>query len=62
MKIGDLRKKTIDELKDLLKSDSKKIAEIQFHHARIRSKNVKETRELRRGRARILTLLREKQS
>ena len=44
MKIKDLQKKSVEELKDLLRLDTKKIAEIRFHHARARSKNVKETR------------------
>lgn len=62
MKLKDLKLKSRDELRDLLKDTSKKIAESTFYHTRARSKNVKELRELRRQRARVLTLLREKQS
>lgn len=60
MKIKDLRSKTEAELHELLKTDTKKIAESRFYHAQARSKNVKEVRELRRERARILTLLKQK--
>ncbi len=61
MKIKDLRLKPKEELTELLASTKKKIAEIKFNHARARSKNVKEIRELKRGVARVMTLLREKQ-
>lgn len=60
MKLKDLKTKTRAELEELLKHASEKIGQSQFYHARARSKNVKEVRELRRERARILTLLREK--
>ncbi|MEK7642842.1 MAG: 50S ribosomal protein L29 [Patescibacteria group bacterium] len=62
MKTKELRIKSANELEVLLKEMSEKISKIQFEHFRARSKNVKESRELRRGRARILTLLQEKQS
>lgn len=60
MKIKELRTKTDTELAELLKQTSNKIAQSQFYHSRSRSKNVKEVRELRRLRARILTLIKEK--
>ena len=60
MKIKDLRSKTKTELSEILRADNKKIAESRFYHGQTRSKNVKEVRELRRERARILTLLRQK--
>lgn len=60
MKLKDLKSKTTQELRELAKADAKKIAEIQFHRARVRSKNVKEIRELRRTRARIFTILKER--
>lgn len=62
MKAKELRTKSDAELNDLLKETNQKIAESTFHHLRARSKNVKEVRGLRRERARILTLMREKQS
>jgi|GEM_PF-4970380 len=62
MKAKELRAKSDAELNDLLKTTNQKIAESTFHHLRARSKNVKEVRGLRRERARILTLIREKQS
>ena len=60
MKMKDLRLKPGEELVELLASNKKKIAEIQFNHVRARSKNVKEIRELKRDVARIATILREK--
>ncbi len=60
MKFKDLKSKTASELQDLLLSVGKKIAESRFYHVRARSKNVKEAREWRRMRARILTLFKEK--
>jgi ribosomal protein L29 len=60
MKVKELRTKTNAELAELLRQASHKIAQSQFYHSRSRSKNVKEVRELRRQRARILTLLKEK--
>jgi ribosomal protein L29 len=62
MKAKELRTKTDAELLEMLKKANQKIAESTFHHLRARSKNVKEVRELRRERARILTLIKEKQS
>ncbi len=62
MKAKELRTKTDTELLDILKATNQKIAESTFHHLRARSKNVKEVRELKRERARILTLMGEKQS
>jgi len=60
MKWNDLKSKGDTELREILLQTNKKIREDAFYHARARSKNVKELRELRRQRARILTLLREK--
>jgi len=60
MKLKDLKSKQTVELKELLLQTTKKIAESQFYHVRARSKNVKEVREWRKARARILTLLKEK--
>ena len=62
MKAKELRTKTDAELLDILKATNQKIAESTFHHLRARSKNVKEVRGLRRERARLLTLIQEKQS
>lgn len=62
MKLNDLKLKSAVELRELLGQTSKRIAEDAFYHTRARSKNVKEIRELRRQRARILTLLRGKTS
>jgi len=60
MKIKDLRTKSPSELRELLGKISGQVADSQFYHARSRSKNVKEIREWRKDRARILTLLKEK--
>ena len=60
MKLKDLQAKSAQELHELLESTSKQIAQTRFDHYRARSKNVKEVRDLRRTRARILTILREK--
>ncbi len=62
MKLNDLKIKNENELRELLGHVCVKIAESTFYHTRARSKNVKEIRELRRQRARILTLLQEKRS
>ncbi len=62
MKAKDLRTKTDAEILEILKTTNQKIAESTFHHSRSRSKNVKEVRGLKRERARILTLIKEKQS
>lgn len=62
MKWKDLKLKSSEELSELLKETNKKMTESTFYHMRARSKNVKELRELRRRRARILTLLGVKQS
>ena len=60
MKLKELKTKTKAELEAELRAVSQKISESQFYHAQSRSKNVKEVREMRRTRARILTLLRDK--
>jgi len=60
MKWNDLKSKSESELREALSQTSRKISGEAFYHARARSKNVKELRELRRQRARILTLLQEK--
>ncbi len=57
MKLKELKTKTQSELEETLRTTSQHIAESQFYHAQARSKNVKEVKELRRLRARILTLL-----
>ncbi|MDA1334431.1 MAG: 50S ribosomal protein L29 [bacterium] len=60
MKIKDLRAKSAKDLEELLKTTTQKIADSTFYHAQSRSKNVKEVKELRRRRARIITVLKEK--
>ncbi|KKU52502.1 MAG: 50S ribosomal protein L29 [Candidatus Ryanbacteria bacterium RIFCSPHIGHO2_12_FULL_47_12b] len=60
MKTNELRTKSINELKGLLLKTSQNISGSQFYHARARSKNVKEIREWRKLRARLLTLIKEK--
>lgn len=57
MKLKDLRAKSPKELRELLETTGKKIAQTRFDYRNARSKNVKELRELRKERARILTLL-----
>jgi ribosomal protein L29 len=60
MKIKELRTKSAKELEDVLEKTTQKIKDSQFYHARSRSKNVKEIREWRKLRARLLTILGEK--
>ena len=57
MKLKELKTKSRTELEEILRVVSEKIAQSQFYHTQARSKNVKEVRELKRERARVITLL-----
>lgn len=57
MKPVDLRKKTKEELRDLLKEKKRHLDELRFMLHQKKIKNVKESYETRKDIARILTLL-----
>lgn len=57
MKAKELRQKTKKELEEFLKQSKQKLGELKFSQPNKSSKNVKESRELRKDIARILTLL-----
>lgn len=57
MKIADLRTKTMDELKDLLMKLRKEAFNLRFQRASGQLENSARIREVRRGIARIKTLL-----
>lgn len=57
MKAIDLRKKSKEELQDLLKEKKRRLDELSFMLHQKKVKNVKESYETRKDIARILTLL-----
>ena len=60
MKPNKLRENSNEELNNLLTENRKKIFEITYHGQLKKSKNVKETKNLKKDIARILTILKEK--
>jgi len=61
MKALELRKKTKDELDNLLLKNREEIRKLRFDIYSKKVKNVKSVKELRRNVARILTILKNKE-
>jgi large subunit ribosomal protein L29 len=59
MKASDLRQKSKEELKDLLREKRARVDELRWQLAQKKMKNVKELSVVKKDIARILTLLRE---
>jgi len=59
MKASDLRQKSKQELKDLLREKRARVDELRWQLAQKKMKNVKELSVVKKDIARILTLLRE---
>ena len=62
MKIGELRQKSQTELRKLLQESREKLRQLRFDLASGKVKNVREIRMTKKDIARILTLLKQKQS
>lgn len=62
MKASELRKKSVEELRNLQKSLRDKLRELRFGIAAGKVKNVRELRQTKRDIARILTIIKEKES
>ncbi len=61
MELSELRKKTKEELHKLLKVQREALRDIRFQVDSKQYKNVRELRKTKRGIARILTVVKEKQ-
>jgi len=59
MKLGNLRKKSKSELDKLLLKNRDKLRQLRFDLASGKLKNVREIRHLKRGIARVLTILKQ---
>lgn len=57
MKIKELREKNEGELHEILSGEQEKLLSARMKNRESKAKNVKETREIRKTIARILTLL-----
>ena len=57
MKITELRKKSKEELRELLEERKTRLNELKFSLAQKKAKNVKEPAQIKKDIARILTLL-----
>lgn len=62
MKIAELRQKSQAELEKNLEDNRERLRQLRFDLAAGKVKNVREIREIKKDIARILTLLKEKQS
>jgi large subunit ribosomal protein L29 len=62
MKIKELNQKTGDELKRILTENREKLRQLRFDLATGKVKNVREIRQIKKDAAKILTLLKERQS
>jgi large subunit ribosomal protein L29 len=60
MKIADLRQKTKSELEKFLQDERERLRVLQFDLVAGKVKNVREIRQIKKGIARTLTLLKEK--
>lgn len=60
MDIKDLRKKENKELQKMLVTSRAKLRELKFSNSNKQLKNIREIRQLRKGIARLLTLINEK--
>jgi len=59
MKTAQLRKKSKSDLKEILQNSRERLRVLRFDLAEGKVKNIREVRELKRGIARILTLLKQ---
>ncbi len=59
MKIEELRKKTKEELQNILRDDREKLRQLRFDLVAGKVKNVREIRKAKEEIARILTLLKQ---
>jgi large subunit ribosomal protein L29 len=57
--IGELRKKSKEEMQKILKDDREKLKQLRFDLAAGKVKNVREIRKIKKEVARILTLLKQ---
>jgi len=62
MKVLELRKKDIKELKNSIQELTKKLSDLRFKFSSGKLKNVKEVNNLKKERARILTIIKEKEN
>ncbi len=60
MKINELRKKDIGELKKLVQDHTKKLSDLRFKFSSSQIKNVKEISNTKKEIAKILTIINEK--
>jgi len=60
MKPKEVRSKSIDVLRELLKEKRERLRDLRFSLAGGKVKNVREIREIKRDIARILTIIKEK--
>ena len=60
MKPKEVRNKSIDVLRELLKEKRERLRDLRFSLAGGKVKNVREIREIKRDIARILTIIKEK--
>lgn len=59
MKIVDLRRKSKEELQNLLKDDREKLRQLRFNLASGKAKNIREIRKIRKEIAQTLTIVKE---
>ncbi len=62
MKVTELRKKDKKELEKSIHDLTKKLSDLRFKFSSGKLKNVKEINNLKKERARILTLIKEKEN
>mgnify|MGYP003573826899 CR=1 FL=1 len=62
LKIKELRAKTVEELKDVLENVSAEYADIKFKATTGQVENTSQIRQLRRGIARVNSLITEKEN
>ena len=60
MKVGELKDKTVEQLQSLLKDLKKEAFNLRFQKANGQLENTSRVRVVRRGVARVLTLLNQK--
>ena len=61
MKIREIREKSIDELKKMYNDLCQKRQEMNFKIANNQNKNVRESRDIKKTIAKILTIIKEKE-
>jgi large subunit ribosomal protein L29 len=60
MKTKEYRKKTVSELEKMAREDRAKLQQLRFDLGSGKVKNVREIRSIRKGIARILTILKQR--